>query len=198
MFRAMRSVTAAVAVAALGCAAFAAEPVRLPKGGKVVAVYDGDTITVEADGKRHKCRLLGIDAPEMSYGRLRGELEKLARLATLDDRKRLHPAMVALFTWTRRMEQQAKVARDELAKLVKDKAVTLGYDSTEGPRDRYKRLLVYVGVGGVDVNGEIVRRGLAVAERRFQADRLKAYIGLEREARKAKQGMWAEPGDSDK
>jgi len=38
--------------------------------GKVVHVADGDTVTVERDGKRVKVRLYGIDTPEKSqwYG----------------------------------------------------------------------------------------------------------------------------------
>lgn len=32
--------------------------------GKVVRITDGDTITVEANGNRHKVRLSGIDTPE--------------------------------------------------------------------------------------------------------------------------------------
>jgi endonuclease YncB( thermonuclease family) len=34
--------------------------------GEVVAVADGDTITVLSEGVQHKIRLLGIDAPEKS------------------------------------------------------------------------------------------------------------------------------------
>lgn len=34
--------------------------------GKVVSVHDGDTISVEsADGKRHRVRIYGVDAPEL-------------------------------------------------------------------------------------------------------------------------------------
>lgn len=33
--------------------------------GTVVSVYDGDTVTIEAAGARHKIRLAGIDAPEI-------------------------------------------------------------------------------------------------------------------------------------
>ena len=38
--------------------------------GKVVHVADGDTITVQRDGKRVKVRLYGIDTPEKAqwYG----------------------------------------------------------------------------------------------------------------------------------
>lgn len=38
--------------------------------GKVVKVYDGDTITILVDGEKEKIRFYGIDAPEIkqSYG----------------------------------------------------------------------------------------------------------------------------------
>jgi endonuclease YncB( thermonuclease family) len=38
--------------------------------GKVIKVYDGDTITILVDGKKEKIRFYGIDAPEkkQSYG----------------------------------------------------------------------------------------------------------------------------------
>ncbi|MGB6129289.1 MAG: thermonuclease family protein [Psychrilyobacter sp.] len=38
--------------------------------GKVIKVYDGDTITILVDGKKEKIRFFGIDAPEMkqNYG----------------------------------------------------------------------------------------------------------------------------------
>lgn len=38
--------------------------------GKVIKVYDGDTITILVDGKKEKIRFFGIDAPEIkqNYG----------------------------------------------------------------------------------------------------------------------------------
>ena len=38
--------------------------------GKVIKVYDGDTITMLVDGKKEKIRFYGVDAPEIkqSYG----------------------------------------------------------------------------------------------------------------------------------
>lgn len=41
--------------------------------GRVVRVIDGDTIWVQSAGKVEKIRLLGIDAPEMNYGKGRPE-----------------------------------------------------------------------------------------------------------------------------
>ncbi len=44
-----------------------------PGSGRVVRVIDGDTIWVQSAGKVEKIRLLGIDAPEMNYGKGRPE-----------------------------------------------------------------------------------------------------------------------------
>ena len=52
---------------ALGCITCSAATIE----GKVVKVADGDTVTVlDADNKKHKVRLTGIDAPErrQAYG----------------------------------------------------------------------------------------------------------------------------------
>ena len=45
------------------------DPPRL----RVVRVIDGDTIWVQGSGPVEKVRLLGIDAPEMNYGKARPE-----------------------------------------------------------------------------------------------------------------------------
>ncbi len=51
--------------AALLCLSAAAQPQTIT--GKVVAIADGDTLTVlDASNKQHKVRLDGIDAPESS------------------------------------------------------------------------------------------------------------------------------------
>lgn len=78
-------------------------------------------------------------------------------------------------------------------KLVGGKKITVEYDQEKyGP---YGRLLGYVFVDGVLVNKEIVRRGLARASfigvnRKYEDIILKA----QQEARKAKQGIWGDPG----
>ena len=46
-----------------------------------VDVRDGDTIAIGSDGVRHKCRLLGIDAPEISYAPLWTEMDKVSKCA---------------------------------------------------------------------------------------------------------------------
>lgn len=48
--------------AALGSSAIAAESF---KEAVVVAIHDGDTVSLKIDGKVYRSRLIGIDAPEM-------------------------------------------------------------------------------------------------------------------------------------
>lgn len=59
----LAAVAAALAGPATGCILDA--PAALPPGEAVVVdVVDGDTVTVEAGGRREDVRLLGIDTPE--------------------------------------------------------------------------------------------------------------------------------------
>lgn len=53
--------------------------------------------------------------------------------------------------------------------------------------DRYKRLVATCRKGALDLNGEMVRLGWALAYRTYS----KAYVGQEDEARMARRGMWA-------
>lgn len=53
--------------------------------------------------------------------------------------------------------------------------------------DKYKRLLGVCRAGAVEVNAELVRRGLAWAFTRYSH----SYVGLEAEARRARIGIWA-------
>ena len=67
-----------IAAAALAAAAFAhAQEV----GGRVVAVQDGDTVTIlDADRVQHRVRIAGIDAPEKSQAFGEAAKQSLARL----------------------------------------------------------------------------------------------------------------------
>ena len=54
--------------------------------GKVVKVTDGDTVTVlDADNKKHKVRLTGIDAPERRQAYGEKSKEHLRQLVLLKD-----------------------------------------------------------------------------------------------------------------
>lgn len=165
--------------------------------GKVVKVYDGDTITIESDGARHRCRLLGIDTPELSNARLWTEMDKVSKYSSLQARRELHAAREAFRKWAKVMEARAREARSALSGMVDGRTVRLAYDSRQPRRDRYGRLLVYVASGDLDVNAEMLRRGLAVADTRFSCDRLEEYVKLWRAAQAARVGLWAQPQDDD-
>ena len=176
---------------AASCAPAAGEPVT----GHVVKVYDGDTITVESNGARHNCRLLGIDAPETSYGRLWTEMDRVSKYAPPEARRELHAAREVFRKWAKVMEAHAREARSALAGMVEGRRVRLAYDPKQTRIDRYGRLLVYVTVDGLDVNAEMLRRGLAVADTRFPCDRLRDFVKLWRAAQAARAGLWAQPGE---
>lgn len=74
--------------------------------------------------------------------------------------------------------------------LLEGQLVELEYD---GDRlDQYKRTLAYVILeDGRVANEEIIRAGLAEAYRRFDYRRKATFQALEREARRARRGMWA-------
>lgn len=91
----------------------------------------------------------------------------------------------------------AKEAAARNRELVLDKEVRLEHDVSD--RDRYGRLLRYVYVGDVFVNAELVRQGYAKSAS-FPPDIAKQdlFRSLEREAREAKRGLFADDACQDK
>jgi micrococcal nuclease len=145
---------------------------------KVVRVIDGDTIVVERDGATEKCRLLGIDTPEISYGRLLSELDRLAAHTPVDEGAELEAAIAVVRRHAKSAELRARHVRSELIGILGKRTVTLVQDSAQPARDRYGRLLKYVEIDGVDVGAELIRRGLAVADERFKCGRPGSYEWL--------------------
>ena len=80
--------------------------------------------------------------------------------------------------------------------LVEGKTVRLEFD--EQKYDKYGRLLAYVYCDDVFVNAELIRQGhgsvMIVSPNTRYAER---FLKLEREAREAKRGLWAEQGTMD-
>lgn len=83
----------------------------------------------------------------------------------------------------------AREAAEFLRSLILNKDVTIKWDSRDKV-DRRGRLLVYVELGGKDVNAEVIRGGYGWVPRRFYADRKQDYVRLEESARAAKEGLW--------
>ncbi len=180
---------AAVCLLATSCAPVAASG---SLAARVVGVYDGDSITVESSGVRLKCRLLGIDAPELTHTRLWVEMAKVSKYAPPEARRELREAQEVFRRWARIMEAHAREARRAVTEMLDGKNVRLAYDSTQPRRDRYGRLLVYVTAGRLDANAEMIRRGLAVADTRFPCDRLEEYVALQSAAQASRIGIWAD------
>lgn len=129
----------------------------------MTAVLDGDTIRVETlDGRQlGRVRLLGIDAPELA-----------------------HPPEPA--------ECYAEDATDILERLAPiGSTIELVTDTAHPSRDRYDRLLRYVGHDDVDVAHELLASGAA---RRYEADQALAredsYSAALDDAHDAQRGLW--------
>lgn len=82
--------------------------------------------------------------------------------------------------------EEAKTCNE---RLVEGKRIRLEYDRKK--RDDYDRLLAYVRVGDVFVNGELVREGLALMDVRVPNLKYqKMFLDFEKEARRFHRGIW--------
>lgn len=82
-------------------------------------------------------------------------------------------------------------ASKKMQALVEGKEVNLE-ENPGDTVDKYGRQLRYLALNGVDVGAALVREGYAFAYRPYPHQRMDTYIKLEREARQAKRGLWAE------
>ena len=135
--------------------------------GKVLWVYDGDTIKVENIGK---VRLIGIDTPEKE--------------ASERDRYYLKQGISE-----HRLRQLANEGLLFMIRAAKGKTVTLATDhETE---DRHGRLLAYVYLENGDLlNQLLIEKGLAAVYRKFDFRLKEKFLGAEISARKNKIGLW--------
>lgn len=137
--------------------------------GKVLWIFDGDTIRVEEIGK---VRLLGIDAPE------RGSSER--------DRFYLKQGIDRP-----RLRQVADEALNYLIRHVKGSRVELRYDRERF--DRHGRTLAYVYLpDGRLLNRLLVEKGLAAVYRKFEFSLKESFLTAEEQARKNRIGLWAD------
>ncbi len=87
----------------------------------------------------------------------------------------------------------AHEAADKMKSFVAGKSVILIDDSTQGNRDKYRRLLRYVYLpDGVRtfVNGEMVKQGYAISYRYYPTKMLEKFNSLEKNAREKGLGLW--------
>jgi endonuclease YncB( thermonuclease family) len=78
-------------------------------------------------------------------------------------------------------------AKQSLSDLVYGKQVMVKQEA----KDRYGRVVGRVYAGGLDVNAEQIRRGMAWVYLQYNRD--KSLLALEQEAKSAKRGLWSEP-----
>ena len=126
-----------------------------------------DGDTIVLDGGE-KVRYLGINAPEI---RVRDGNQ-----------------------WIPKAQICGEEAKDYNQKLVEGKRVHLEYDQTK--RDDYSRILAYVWGDGVLVNGELLKKGLALVDVRSpNLKHQKMFFDFQKEARDFHRGIWKKIDD---
>jgi micrococcal nuclease len=131
-----------------------------PEQAQVVAVHDGDTITVRIAGHTEKVRLLGIDSPELNDERQ--EYRDAAYAARSYARSRLAGETVTLETETQQGD------RDRYGRLL-----------------RYVILR-----DGSNFNEDSVRKGYAHVYDRFNFTLKPRFKAAEAEAKREHLGVW--------
>ncbi|MFW6189283.1 MAG: thermonuclease family protein [Planctomycetota bacterium] len=138
---------------------------------RVTHVYDGDTIEAAGVGK---VRLQGIDAMDGF------------------DRDHMRAQALRYGIRTEQVKHWAGRATEFARERLLGDRVKLRFGPE--PKDRYGRTLAYVhlqdGSGEQDFNRLMLRRGLAVAYRRFHHPRLSQYLGAEQKAQEENVGIW--------
>jgi micrococcal nuclease len=132
----------------------------------VARVVDGDTIDLrypDGDKPTTRVRLWGVDTPERAKRDKGLPAEPWAEEATAYTRRRVEGRRVTL-----ELQEHRR-------------------------RGRYGRLLAYVRLDdGSDLNAELIERGLSEHDDRWSHDRSEAYAELERRAKRAERGLWAD------
>ena len=137
--------------------------------GKVVRIYDGDTIKVENVGK---VRLIGIDTPEFESS----------------DRDQYYLRQGISETTLRRISSES---REYLSRNIDGEIVVLTTDRET--HDRHGRLLAYVHLpDGRLLNRTLLEEGLAVVYRRFDFRLKSDFIKAEKSAKLLGRGLWSE------
>ena len=134
-----------------------------PQTARVVAVHDGDTITVRLDGRTEKVRLVGIDSPELD-----------------DERQTYRDAGYAARNYARsRLGGETVTLEPEPDQSDRDRY---------GRLLRYVIL-----ADGTNVNEALVRKGYARVYDRFKFALKRRFKEAEAEAKREKLGVWTLP-----
>jgi len=135
--------------------------------GKVIAVLDGDTLLV-----LRNCERVEPKAP----GTLRrppcgGNRPVKVRLAEIDAPEK--------------MQAFGETSRRSLSDMVLGKQVKVSSQAV----DKYGRMVAHLGLNGLDVNAEQIRRGMAWEYSHFHGN--KVLVALQEEAKQVPRGLWA-------
>lgn len=134
-----------------------------PQTARVVAVHDGDTITVRIDGRTEKVRLVGIDSPELQDER---QAYRDVGYAARDyARSRLGGETITMET------DPGQADRDRYGRLL-----------------RYVILS-----DGTNINEDLVRKGYARVYDRFKFTLKARFKAAEAEAKRERRGVWTLP-----
>lgn len=81
-------------------------------------------------------------------------------------------------------------AKEHLSQLIEGQTVDLISDHTSNDRDRYKRLLRYVTLNGVDINKRMLLDGYAFAYLKYRFEKEAEYRDAQLTASKNNYGIW--------
>lgn len=134
-----------------------------PGNYRVIAVNDGDTITVDMNGAEERIRFIGVDTPE-----------------TQDPRKPVQCFGKAATNFATNLIMNES-----------DSIVRLEADQLSSNRDRYNRLLRYVYLqDGRLAQAEIISQGYGFAYTSFPFTKSDEFKQLENSAREQNLGLW--------
>ncbi|WP_380678197.1 thermonuclease family protein [Salinigranum sp. GCM10025319] len=144
----------------------------------ITRVVDGDTVEARfPNGELDTLRLLGVDTPETSLGRITPGEYGFPDSAGARDH---------LLAWG---ERATEFARSELA----GETVRVEVDPRADRRGSFGRLLVYVSVDGANFNERLLSQGYArLYESSFS--RRSEFARIEAEARASRVGLWGFDG----
>lgn len=129
----------------------------------VLSIADGDTITVDMEGKKEKIRFIGVDTPEVNHGE-----------------------------GTAPAQCYADKAKAFVENGIDGKRVKLVADSKGSNRDKYGRLLRYVYThDDRNLDELLVSEGYGFAVDAFAYSRKEDFLSLMNQAKEYKKGLWA-------
>jgi micrococcal nuclease len=128
---------------------------------EVLSIADGDTITVDMEGKKEKIRFIGVDTPEVAHNS--GEVNQC----------------------------YAQRAKAFVEAAIDGKRVKLVADEKGTNRDRYGRLLRYVyNYQNISIDEQLVSEGYGFAVDGFNYSKKDEYLSFMAQAEQSRKGLW--------